>query len=171
MTYVPREPRLLQCIQCQEVFIAPTLARKYCSNSCNVLASNARKRAREAAEAAAAAVRTDADSSPEETNPAPDFLLPRRLLRLASPMRALEAPRELHRSETFERLGWDFLIQKYESTHLLHWLHTPSEQVYSTRHFWVGEDASVWVECLPHGRERLTPVDDLVPCAPLVPQR
>jgi hypothetical protein len=114
---------------------------------------------------------TAATSLLAATDPEPDFLLPRRLLRLAGPIRALEMPRELHRLETHERVGWDFLIQKYESTYLLHWLHTPSEQIYSTRHFWVGEDASVWVECLPYGRERLTPVDDLVPRAPLTPQR
>ncbi|MGI4867117.1 MAG: hypothetical protein ACRYFZ_24580 [Janthinobacterium lividum] len=136
-----------------------------------MLASNARKRAREAAEAEAAAAIADIGSLPGAADPEPDFLLPRRLLRLASPIRALEAPRELLQSETFERLGWDFLIQKYESTYLLHWRHTPSEQVYSTRHFWVGEDASIWVQCLPYGLERLTPVDDLVPRAPLVPQR
>lgn len=162
MTYVSREPRLAACIHCGEPFIASTLARKYCSNSCNVLASNARKRAREAAAIEAATLAAAAPPPVVEAYREPDILLPRRLLRLASPVRALEEPRELHPMEAVERAPWSLLVQKYRSAYMLNWLHMPSGRVYTSQYFWAGENGSVWVEDLPDSPERLRRVEDLV---------
>lgn len=42
MPYIPRAPRLISCAHCNVEFYASHLKRRYCSNSCNVLASYAR---------------------------------------------------------------------------------------------------------------------------------
>ena len=42
MPYIPRSPKLMNCAHCGVEFAATNLNRKYCCNSCNVLASYAR---------------------------------------------------------------------------------------------------------------------------------
>ena len=42
MPYIPRAPTVASCAHCGTPFESRNLRRKYCSNSCNVLASYAR---------------------------------------------------------------------------------------------------------------------------------
>jgi hypothetical protein len=147
MPYVPRAAVAASCAHCGVSFDARHLRRKYCCNSCNVLAARARKKAATLAAAAAA--------------PPTGCALPTRYHERVAPFRAMAAPRLMDLIEyNVFRVGADYWIQGHGSDGPVNWLATRRGEVYRTRAFWVSASGKVWVR---GANRKFIEVDDILP--------
>ena len=135
MPYVPRAAVAASCAHCGFAFEARHLRRKYCCNSCNVMASEARKKARAAAAA-------------EVVVPAPGPAacpLPRGFRHLVGPTRALGPPCPAHGFHFVDyAIGPEYWLQAHKARDPVNWQIPPGYR-WSSREFYVGDDGMVWV--------------------------
>ncbi|UOR00215.1 hypothetical protein MUN81_22505 (plasmid) [Hymenobacter sp. 5317J-9] len=129
MPYVPRAAVPAACAHCGVSFAARHLRRKYCCNSCNVLAARARKKARPV--------------PPPGPVACP---LPAHFRAAVGPTRALGAPYRLDPAEAVDyALGPEYWVQAHKSQAPVNWEGHRRGSTYATREFYVGASGHVWV--------------------------
>lgn len=127
MPYVPRAAVAATCAHCGVAFTARHLRRKYCCNSCNVLAARARKKT------------TAAPAGPAACP------LPPRFRAWVGPTRALGPPFRADGREFVDyAIGPGYWLQPHQAHAPVNWL-CPPGQTRASRAFFVGDDGLVWV--------------------------
>ena len=134
MPYVPRAAVLAVCPHCGVAFSSRHLRRKYCCNSCNVLAAQARQKA------------ASRPAAPVPVTLPAFCALPERFVAHVGPVHARTIPRHMDpREAPGYAIGPDEWIQGYQAESRLKWLATRRGEVYLTSAFWVSSTGYVWV--------------------------
>lgn len=130
MPYVSRAAVSVACAHCGVAFAARHLRRKYCCNSCNVLAARARKHARPV---------------PVPAGPAA-CPVPACFRAKIGPTRALAPPYVLDPAEVlYYGVGPHFWVQAHKSQAPVHWEGHGNWAHFDTREFVVSAAGHVWV--------------------------
>ena len=130
MPYIPRAPVPASCAHCGTAFSSTHLRRKYCCNSCNVLAAQARKKAQLVA-------------TPQGPTAC---LLPARYRAQVGLTRTLGAPFLLDPADVMDyAVGVDYWVQAHKSQAAMSWVAPHHRMPIDTRAFYVSVAGHVWV--------------------------
>ncbi|MBG8556140.1 hypothetical protein [Hymenobacter guriensis] len=132
MPFVPRPPIPTVCAHCQNVFESRHLRRKYCCNSCNVLAAQARKK-------------VGASSGGESASPAVEFALPARFIAAVGPVQPVGSYFLLMSDERSFEAAATVRAHRFQAAQAVAWL-TSTQEYFPRRDFAVDTQGTVWLE-------------------------
>ena len=134
MPYVPRAPRALICAHCGVAFTAVHLRRKYCCNSCNVLAAHARGR-------------TGARLAANGLRPGPPPPLLEHLVQVVGAVTPVGVPRPIG-SDVSQAIDPRIAVQLHVLARPVYLcdLRVKPLHPYIVKECWVADDGSCWIQ-------------------------